>query len=353
MLAQPPIPLPDLWTLGDLERMRLILGGGSVIDWRRLHFQTKEEVDHYLRLCLFEPDDPFDRGRLQRILDEAVDYLRTTFRYAVAEEVAQPAQVEDLFLFASGVGDPKLRKIACLVLKVMHVVHHVEARGLLYRARVSEDELCQLVTQRVDNCIAQLRREGFPVVAAAGSVKTRHSLITKLLAKKETLAAQIYDKVRYRVETTDRDHVLPVLVRLCDLLIPFNFVVPGQTQNTLVSFRELLRDWPSLKPLAPELQMDLQEGEQEPEQNEFSGDSYKVLNFVAELPVRLPERAVDAGDGRIAFCMVELQLVDRETALANERGENAHLRYKRRQLRRVLRRLSRGLVVPRRPKPAP
>ncbi len=221
MLAQPPIPLPDLWTLGDLERMRLILGGGSVIDWRRLHFQTKEEVDHYLRLCLFEPDDPFDRGRLQRILDEAVDYLRTTFRYAVAEEVAQPAQVEDLFLLASGVGDPKLRKIACLVLKVMHVVHHVEARGLLYRARVSEDELCQLVTQRVDHCIAQLRREGFPVVAAAGSVKTRHSLITKLLAKKETLAAQIYDKVRYRVETTDRDHVLPVLVRLCDLLIPW------------------------------------------------------------------------------------------------------------------------------------
>jgi len=353
MLAQPPIPLPDLWTLGDLERMRLILGGGSVIDWRRLHFQTKEEVDHYLRLCLFEPDDPFDRGRLQRILDEAVDYLRTTFRYAVAEEVAQPAQVEDLFLLASGVGDPKLRKIACLVLKVMHVVHHVEARGLLYRARVSEDELCQLVTQRVDNCIAQLRREGFPVVAAAGSVKTRHSLITKLLAKKETLAAQIYDKVRYRVETTDRDHVLPVLVRLCDLLIPFNFVVPGQTQNTLITFRELMRDWPSLKPLAPELQMELQEEEQEPEQNEFSGDSYKMLNFVAELPVRLPERAVDAGDGRIAFCMVELQLVDRETALANERGENAHLRYKRRQLRRVLRRLSRGLVVPRRPKPAP
>jgi len=330
--------------------MRLILGGGSVIDWRRLHFQTKEEVDHYLRLCLFEPDDPFDRGRLQLILDEAVDYLRTTFRYAVAEEVAQPAQVEDLFLLASGVGDPKLRRIACLVLKVMHVVHHVEARGLLYRARVSEDELCQLVTQRVDHCIAQLRREGFPVVAAAGSVKTRHSLITKLLAKKETLAAQIYDKVRYRVETSDRDHVLPVLVRLCDLLIPFNFVVPGQTQNTLISFRELLRDWPSLRPLAPELQMDLQEEEQEPEQNEFSGDSYKMLNFVAELPVRLPERAVDAGDGRIAFCMVELQLVDRETALANERGENAHLRYKRRQLRRVLRRLSRGLIVPRRPK---
>jgi len=347
MLAQPPIPLPDRWTLGDLERMRLILRGESVIDWRRLHFQTRDEVDQYLRLCLFEPNDPFDRAYLQRILDEAVDYLRTTFRYGVAEEVAQPAQVQDLFLLASGVGNPRLRRIACLVLKVMHVVHHVEARGLLHRARVAEDELSQLVTQRVDLCIAQLRREGFPVVAAAGGVKTRHSLITKLLAKKETLAAQIYDRVRYRLETADGDHVLPVLVRLCDLLIPFNFVVPGQTQNTLVCFHKLVKDWPSLRTLAPHLQLDLLEEEQKTAQNEFSGNSYKVLNFVAEIPVRLPERTVDMGDGRIIFCMVELQLVDRETALANESGENAHPRYKKRQLRRVLRRLSRGLVVPR------
>src|SRR5439155_11666789 len=257
VIAKPPIPLPERWTLGDLERMRLILRGGSVIDWRRLHFQTHEEVDRYLRLCLFEPDDPFDRARLQRILDEAVDYLRTNFRYTVSEAVAHPKEVQELFLLASGVGDPRLRRIACLVLKVMHVVHHVEARGLLHRARVSEDELCQLVTQRVDFAIAQLRREGLPITAAAGSVKTRHSVITKLLAKKETLAAQIYDRVRYRVVTADRQHVLPVLVRLCDLLIPFNFVVPGQTQNTLISFRRLVQNNSGLRALAPELQVGL------------------------------------------------------------------------------------------------
>src|SRR5438132_12790106 len=123
VIALPPIPLPDQWTLGDLERMRLILRGGSVIDWQRLHFHTREEVDRYLRLCLFEPDDPFDRDRLQRILDEAVDYLRTAFRYHVADAVAHPKDVQELFLLASGVGEPRLRKIACLVLKVMHVVH--------------------------------------------------------------------------------------------------------------------------------------------------------------------------------------------------------------------------------------
>jgi len=360
VIVRPPLPVPESWSLGDLERLRIVLRGGSVIDWRRLHFQNKEEVDHYLRLCLFDPDDPFDRARLQRILDEAVDYLRTSFRYRVAEEVARPRELQDLFLLASGVREPqRLRRIACIALKVMHVVHHVEARGLLHRARVSEDELAQLVTARVDHAIGQLRRAGMPILAAAGSVKTRHSLITKLLAKKETLAAQIYDRVRYRVVTAHRDDVLPVLVRLCDVLVPFNFVVPGQTQNTLFSFRRLVRDTPSLRKLAPELQAGLQLEEHDrregnaPPANEFSGDNYQVLNFVVDLPVRLPERAVDSADGRIAFCMVELQLVDADTARANDSGINAHPRYKKRQLRRVLRRLSRGLVVPKRNKPCP
>src|SRR5207302_9066630 len=112
--------------------------------------------------------------------------------------------------------------------------------------RVTEDELAQLVTARVDHAIAELRRQGMPIVAAAGSVKTRHSVVTKLLAKRETLAAQVYDRVRYRVVTAHREDVLPVLMRLCDVLVPFNFVVPGQTQNTLVSFRRLLRSTPEL-----------------------------------------------------------------------------------------------------------
>ena len=53
----------------------------------------------------------------------------------------------------------------------------------------------------------------------------------------------------------------------------------------------------------------------------------------------------------VTFCMLELQLVDQETAIANERGRNSHARYKKRQLRGVLRRLSRGLVVPKRTRP--
>lgn len=356
MSMRPRTPEPELWSLGDLEKLRLILRGGSVIDWRRLHFQSRAEVDDYLRLCLFDPTDENDHARLRRLLDESVDYLRTTFGYAVAPEVASPREIHDLFLLASGVAEPhRLRRIACIVLKVMHVVHHVEARGLLHRTRLTESELAGLVTARVDQAIAGLRTEGGPVLSAHGSVKTRASIVTKLLAKKETLAAAVYDRVRYRIVVSRREDVLPVLVRLCDTLLPFNFVVPGQTQNTLFSFAEVVGKTPQLAKLVPQLQSDLrlEEGDDahHPQHgpNEFSGVGYEVLNFVVDLPVKLPEHLVaDPLDGRIAFCWVELQLVDQTTAAQNEKGENAHARYKRRQLRKVLRRLSRGLVVPRR-----
>jgi len=50
------------------------------------------------------------------------------------------------------------------------------------------------------------------------------------------------------------------------------------------------------------------------------------------------------------FSLVEFQMVDAATARRNEEGDSNHQRYKRRQGRNVLRRLSRGLVIPKRRK---
>jgi uncharacterized protein (TIGR04552 family) len=46
--------------------------------------------------------------------------------------------------------------------------------------------------------------------------------------------------------------------------------------------------------------------------------------------------------GRVVYVNVEFQLLDQETARANELGENAHALYKARQYRRVAARLKRG-----------
>ncbi|BDG08679.1 TIGR04552 family protein [Anaeromyxobacter paludicola] len=342
----------DRMSLGDLEALRLILRGGSVIDWRRLHFETPEEVDGFLGQNLFSLDDPRDEARLRAILGQAVEYLRGAFGYRVAAQVADPADVRDLFLFASGAKEPRHRRIACVVLKCMHVVHHLEARELLFRTPIREADLSEMVDRRVMAEAKRMAHLGFPVVEFSGNVKTRASLITKLISKRESVAAQVFDRVRYRIVTPRPDQVAPVVRHLASTLFPFNYVVPGQTQNSLLRFRQIVGLHPRADDLVQQLQapLELEAGETAPF-NEFSAEGYKVLNFVVDLPVRIdafvkPPASPAEDLGRVVFSLVEFQVVDAATARANEVGEASHERYKKRQVMKVLRRLSRGLVVP-------
>ena len=353
----PDLPARSVAEMGlkELERVRLILRGGSVVDWRRLHFRNRDEVDRFLRLCGLDLTHPEDEAWARLVLSDAVEYLRRTFSYRVADAVARPAEVHDLFLYASGVKEPhRFRRIACIVLKVMHVMQHIEGRDLLFRLAVSEAELSRMATTKVNGVPPRCGRRACPILDTSPSMKTRESLITKLLAKKENVAAQVYDKTRFRIVTPTRADILPVLYFLTQRLFPFNFLVPGQTENTLLPFKSLLREYPHFRQHAHELHLDLDfEDREGAAGNEFSGSGYKVLNFVVDVPLRLdawlppPELDRRERKGRIGFALVEFQMVDVRTAEENEQGENAHARYKQRQKLRVLRRLSRGLVVPR------
>jgi uncharacterized protein (TIGR04552 family) len=355
-----PKPLRGAVTLRPLERMgvpelealRLLLRGGSVIDWRRLEFSGTDEVDRFLHLNLFDLDDARDERRIRCILLQAVEYLRNEFGYKVAAPVAEPEDVRDLFLLASGAIEPtRLRRIACVVLKVMHVIHHLEARELLFRTAIREADLAERVHRRIMAEAGRMLAAGL-VREFAGNVKGRSSLVTKLLAKKESVAAQVFDRVRYRIVVERPDQVAPVVWHLAQHLFPFNYAVPGQTQNSLVRFTDLIAAHPSGDDVARELQLppDLERKDPAAPRNEFSGKHFRVLNFVVDLPVRidelLPIEQVADDLGRIVFALVEFQVLDAETAHRNEQGDASHERYKKRQLKRVLRRLSRGLVVP-------
>lgn len=357
--ALPDLPVRAVEEMGlkELERIRLILRGGSVIEWRRLHFTTRDEVDRFLRLCCIDPEAPHDVEWVRTVLGDAVEYLRKSFDYKVASAVANPEEIHDLFLYASGAKKPKkLRKIACIVLKVMHVIQHIEGRDLMFKLAVSEAEVAQLVTEKVTAVAEELRQKGLPIVEFSDSIKTRESIISKLIAKKESVAAQIYDRTRFRLIVKDRKDILPVLYFLTQRLVPFNFVMPTQTENSLIRFKDVLEEFPHFQKYARELHLDLDYEDRESRKpgNRFSGRGYRMLNFVADVPLRLdaylppPDQDHRPRKGRIALALVEFQIADEATARLNEQGENSHERYKQRQREVVLKRLSRGLVVPKR-----
>lgn len=340
--------------VAELEALRLLLRGGSVVDWRRLDFTTREEVAHFLALHQFDLDDPRDVRRVRTVLAQAVEYLRSEFGYRVAEAVAEPEDVCDPFLLASGAAEPRrYRRIACVVLKVMHVIHHLEARELLFRTAIREADLAERVHRRIMAEADRMHDLGLPILEFRGNMKSRTSLVTKLLAKKESVAAQVFDRVRYRIVTERTDQVAPVVWYLADHLFPFNYAVPGQTQNSLVRFVDVLHAHPDGARISAHLQLpaDLERRDPSAPRNEFSGKDFRMLNFVVDLPVRIDDLLSPLDPmadelGRIVFSLVEFQVVDEATARTNEEGDSSHERYKRRQLKRVLRRLSRGLVVP-------
>ena len=109
---KPPAPLGPCRTLesmgvAELEALRLILRGGSVIDWRRLHFQgPRRRWTASSGSTSSTSRTRATSARLRAVLAQAVEYLRSAFGYRVAAPVAEPDDLRDLFLLACGVAEP-------------------------------------------------------------------------------------------------------------------------------------------------------------------------------------------------------------------------------------------------------
>lgn len=328
----------------DVEAALLALGGGSVVDWTGLRFRTLDEINAFLRLwhCDVTQHD-WARERLRYLYNQAVNYLEEHVGLSFPNEVRRPRDVREAFLRASMRERFSRDRIRyCAILKLVHVINHLEMQELRSQCPVRENDLVNLANQVVLQAAARMRQEGFPLHAFYGNRKTRPSVITKLLAKREATAATIFDKLRFRVVTERREDLVPAIAWLTRNLIPFPAITPGQSHNNLLSGREVASLVASLP--EPAISGSLGGGGTE---NPSSGQDYRVINFIADLPVRvydveglvLPKRRALLGEA--VLVSVEFQLLDAATEDANETGENRHDRYKERQMVRVYQRLGR------------
>ena len=337
-MARPPAS--DELTLADVEAIRLLLRGESVIDWHRLNFLDHAEVDRFLRLNEFDPESDDEMGRLEDIRSDTVDYLSRAFAMAIPDEVAADLPARDLFLVASSHGPHQ--KWACVVLKVMHIIHHINGRQALLKMSVSDEIIFREIELKVMQVVEQLRAAGAPLAEWEWSRKPLDSQITKLLAKRSTLAANIYDKLRFRLIVPTAEDLVPMLATLTRQLIPFNYVVPGESVNQLIDLAALTR---AQEARAVGADSGKVRAPTAVPYNEFSGPEYRIVNFVADLPLRierlLPRAEIPADIGHVVFVLTEFQIADKATALRNESGASSHEAYKARQHERVRVRLFR------------
>ena len=324
-------------SLQDVHEIRLLLRGDSIIDWHRLALRSMEDVHRLLKVNGIDPDRPEDMARLEDLRSEAVRYVKETLGLRVEPEVANHTPAIELPLLASSRG--KHQRNACTVLKVMHIIYHLDARELRTALPVPDNVLFSVIEQSVVKLFDELRRAGVPLAEFSWSRKTRTSQITKLLVKRETSAARLFDRLRFRLVVERRADLIPTLHVMLQHFVPFNYVLPGQTVNRIIDIEPLERrvakstDVVSLPP------------DEALANNEFSAVGYQVLNFVADLPVRVDRLLADTEyadlPGSLVFVLAEFQILDREAAESNERGESSHAQYKRRQHLRVKERLLR------------
>jgi uncharacterized protein (TIGR04552 family) len=335
----------DEFALHELESVRLMLRGDSVIDWHRLNLEDVEDAVTLLRSHEFRPDEPADRARLDHLRNEAVSFLRRQFDFPIPKPVAE-SSVEELLLIASSKGHRQT--CACAILKAMHIIHHLDGRELLFCLPMSDQDVFHLVEEKVYRVVGEMLSAGMPIVEFVGGRKNKDSLYTKLMSKKDASASQIYDKVRFRVVTRKKDDILPVLLHLGKKLFPFSFILAGESINTIFHFKSYCSEHPHLQSMIKDFQTGVDDAFT-PSDNKFSDESYRVIHFVVDLPIRLPEGTLELAPpaawslGAIVFVLCEFQIVDQATEQRNEQGNASHEKYKERQKHAVKRRLKIGV----------
>ncbi len=333
------------FSLHDTEMMRLILRGGSVIDWHRLHFEQPADVERFVANHDLDPNSADDRKYIGSVLQQAKRYLRRSLGFKIPKPVEEASFVELALLASSDGGHRQL--CACAILKVMQIINHMAGRELLFRLPVSDRDLFHLVEEKVYRVVGTMLSEGFPITEFIGGRKNLDSTYTKLLSKPESTAVAIYDKLRFRIVTRTRDDLLPVLLYLSERLFPFNYVVPNQSTNTIFHFRDFCERNEHLQQHVAHFQGP-DDDSLLPSDNRFSAPDYRTIQFIADVPVRVPPHVLDLAPpgsellGKVVYMLCEIQLQDAETEAANETGAANHRAYKERQRAAVFRRLRLG-----------
>ncbi|MBN2343595.1 MAG: TIGR04552 family protein [Deltaproteobacteria bacterium] len=329
-----------------MDIVRLSLTNENILDWSRLNFSENDAEKFCENHCL-ELNNPSDIALIERIRDESIAYLQEEFDFPMPGPIRNASLLE-LLKTSADASNRHRQFCACTLLKAMHIINHFDAGEARQALTIPDQQLFQIAEARIYKVISGMMADRLPVVEFMGGRKQRASMVTKLLSKDDPLAAQLFDKIRFRVVTATKEDVLPAINYLSKNLFPFNYILSGESYNTLFPFASYVDEHPRLRTIAtgqsgPNSQQD---SLNPMAQNVHSSPKYQVVHWVADMPVRIEDfknayitDGVNPVPRPVIYVRAEIQILDRKTHRINERGHAAHTKYKARQRESVLEKL--------------
>lgn len=349
-----------------------LLKGMSAIDMRHLAIHTVEEADEFIMNYGFDVNHPEDAEEIKAIFDEALSYVERCLldpsipwlpvgerlcKEGIPKDLTQGRDVQ-MLLVESSTGTGINQLWACALLKVMHIISHMNHAVLVQYFEEAQSQILsryQKVLTRDEAGRLWLGQPGKMQLAIQDfevkDEKSRDSLITKLLCKRENVAEAVFDMIGVRIITdTPADAVIALEVLRRNKIVLFPNIISSRTRNSLVPitpFKEAyeaqldayMREEASLE----ETLQALEHITPSPEtdgfhlHNQASSEQYRAIHITQRQLIRIKSPG-QATETRFFF-PYEIQLVDCASHHENVSGHGAHHMYKQNQLMQARRRV--------------
>ena len=369
------------------EATRVILGGESFIDLDGLSILDHRSARAFSKNYGYDLGIPAQKAHVVRVLEDALDFLRTSILGGEMEEI--PAEIrelrepENLLVWASQRPWDTRARWACILLRVMHTLFHIDHNLNLrflpdIQAQVFEPYDRFLVANPDGTWVLRGDYEVPLSAVERKQNKDRASMLLKMLHKPENVAETIYDQIGIRFVAQDRLGALLVIRFLLDhhVLTP-SHIKPSRSRNLLVDL-DALHTWmedlpPGFK--IPEVGTPEREAIcarlvpkiQEERANPFMSQEYAALQFTVRTLIRLPNPVVaaleqvshllgpeEASRGKIPeliqeqeeftfFFAHEVQVMEPSGFQNARSGPASHGEYKQRQRDAARKRVLRGI----------
>ena len=372
--------------------------------WIPGSFRNAESAEQFLEAYGFDLQDPIESAELHGTVQEALRFIRTYFlkpgysgglALDIPKKFSEIQDIRELLLMAGSAKSSDLRLWACAILKVVHTISHID-RDM--RTHYFSDIQMQIL----DRFYRYLHRDEKGALFIGRSVddplrvnlvefqvkpkKARDSTLMKLLHKPESVAEELFDRVGVRIITKTRVEC----VRVIQFLEAVNVVVaanikPSRSRNTLIDMAQFRGTFEREHPRLAAFEISDEEFERSLEgseyvkistgDNRFSSEHYRAIQFTCRQLIKIKNplsdhirnlkaltRGADLGTELTSaiervdqkyiqrvtrfFYPYEIQVMDEESYIENEKGRSAHAHYKLAQQNAAMIRVMGALVHP-------
>lgn len=348
----------------DPSILNVVLGSQATIDLPKMDVHSRDEAIQFIFTYGYDINDYKDAEVLWRTHRTAIEILEEEV-LDVGEELPpkvrnreELSDLTSLLIIASYADGSALQKYACAILRVMHLIIHLE--NDLFTSFT--DDIQYQILRPITEHISKGEKDSFylghekEIALQDFSIKPfkqTKSGVIKLLAKDNKLAMTLLDRVGIRFITNSIHDIFRVIQYLVDHhLISYPQTIMGQSKNLICPidvFLEAQEAYVGIKGNHEEnfenfssiLHQKLDNwgvnGNQLETPNEFTSEKFKFVKFVSRRFLKI-DRGLDKEPLKF-FYPFEVQIIDKETFEENEKTSASHHAYKERQRRAARRRV--------------